>query len=238
VMTPSESEMADGLASELGMLGGLVGLTGFGTASNSNAEFIAILRSRDFARSFIEDLDLLHVLFADEWDAEAESWRSPDPEDWPDIRDAVSFFIEHVREVTEDERRGVITLSMEWTDPELSAKWANQFVLRLNNYVRRRALLEAEANVEFLQEELSKADVATLRQSIASLLEGELQKLMLARGKEEFAFRVIDRAEVPKYRERPKRRIIVVLAVLGGGLLAVFLTIIGYALKRETKAVD
>jgi uncharacterized protein involved in exopolysaccharide biosynthesis len=44
---------------------------------------------------------------------------------------------------------------------------------------------------------------------------------MLAKGNEEFAFRVIDRAHVPKIRFWPNRKLIVVLATFLGGMLAV-----------------
>jgi len=53
-----------------------------------------------------------------------------------------------------------------------------------------------------------------------------MQKLMLARGNEEFAFKVIDKAVPPKFRDSPKRTLIVVFFSLAGGflgILAVFL---------------
>jgi uncharacterized protein involved in exopolysaccharide biosynthesis len=49
---------------------------------------------------------------------------------------------------------------------------------------------------------------------------------MLARGNEEFAFKVIDPATPPKLRDSPKRAVISMVATLAGGflgLLAVFL---------------
>jgi uncharacterized protein involved in exopolysaccharide biosynthesis len=95
-------------------------------------------------------------------------------------------------------------------------------VIRLNERLRERALQEAETNVAFLQTELGQTSVVTLQQSIGRLLESELQKLMLARGNEEFAFRVIDAASPPKERVRPKRALIAVVGTMLGGMLAVF----------------
>src|SRR5690606_2767647 len=110
----------------------------------------------------------------------------------------IRYFDDNVRSISEDDETGLVTLTVEWIDPEIAAEWANILVERLNERMRRRALLEAESNVGYLQEELAKTGVVTLQQSISRLLESELQKLMLARGNEEFAFRVIDRAQVPK----------------------------------------
>ena len=73
---------------------------------------------------------------------------------------------------------------------DIAAAWATDLVARLNDNMRLRALTEAERNVEYLHGEMAATNVATMRESIGSLLETELQKLMLARGNEEFAFRV------------------------------------------------
>jgi uncharacterized protein involved in exopolysaccharide biosynthesis len=105
--------------------------------------------------------------------------------------------------------------------------------LRLNERMRAQALKEAETNVAFLQTELGRTSVVTLQQSIGRLLESELQKLMLARGNEEFAFRVIDAASPPKERVRPKRALIAVMGTVLGGLLAVFGVFLLHALRSE-----
>ena len=186
---------------------------------------MAVLQSRDFARAFIEDLSLLTVLFSDRWDATEGRWLEPDQDLWPDIRDAVQYFNDNVRDVDEDPATGLVTVSIEWTDPELAAQWVSLLVTRLNDYMRNRALAEAQANVEYLQQEMAATTVVALQQSIGRLLEGEMQKLMLARGNEEFAFRIIDRAQVPKIPSRPRRRLIVMAATAAGGLLAGFLVV-------------
>jgi len=99
-------------------------------------------------------------------------------------------------------------------------------VKRLNERLRVEALAESQRNVDFLQKEMAATSVVSLQQSMGRVLEGEMQKLMLARGNEEFAFKVIDPATPPKQRDAPKRALIAIVATLAGGflgLLAVFL---------------
>jgi uncharacterized protein involved in exopolysaccharide biosynthesis len=72
-----------------------------------------------------------------------------------------------------------------------------------------------------LQREIAATSVVSLQQSMGRVLEGEMQKLMLARGNEEFAFKVIDRATPPKQREAPNRRLIALVSMLAGGFLGV-----------------
>ncbi|MEI2420246.1 hypothetical protein V6O07_08225, partial [Arthrospira platensis SPKY2] len=87
---------------------------------------------------------------------------------------------------------------VEWTDADTAAAWATALVRRLNASLRNQAIQESETNIEFLRSELSQTNLVTLQQSIGRLLDSELQKLMLARGNEEFAVKVLDPAHVPK----------------------------------------
>lgn len=229
LLTPADEKSTAGVA---GQLGNLVGLAGISVGGTGNAEAIAVLKSRNFTKSFIEDGQLMPKLFEDDWDAESERWRSEEPAEQPDIRDAIRRFDEDIRRVSEDTRTGLVTLSIEWTDPVVAAEWANSLVTRLNDFMRQRALQEAEVNIDFLEETLSDTNVATLRQSVGRLLEAELQKLMLAKGNEEFAFRVIDPAAPPKYRSRPKRTILVLLATAFGGFLAICIVVLRHTFRR------
>ena len=224
------------LTRQLGGLGNLVGLAGLNAGTADSTEALAVLKSREFAHSFIRDRGLLPVLLHDKWDNEAKAWKASNPEDQPDIRDAVEFFDANVRSVTRDARNRLVTLSIRWTDPELAADWATDLVARLNETMRSRALREAERNVAYLEEQLAKTNIATLRDSIGNLLETELQKLMLAKGNDEFAYRVVDPAQVPKRRDWPRRSLIVVVATMLGGALGLLIVLIRHAFASRGSA--
>jgi uncharacterized protein involved in exopolysaccharide biosynthesis len=230
LLAPADETSGQGLG---GQLGGLAALAGVSVGGSSNVEAIAVLRSREFARTFIEDFDLVPVFFHKEWDAANDAWLGDDPEAHPEIRDAIKYFHENMLKVGEDRDTGLVTLAIEWTDPEVAAEWAKELVNRVNERLRARALKEAETNVTFLQTELGQTSVVTLQQSIGRLLESELQKLMLARGNEEFAFRVIDAASPPKERVRPKRALIAVVGTMLGGMLAVLIVFLSHAIRGK-----
>jgi LPS O-antigen subunit length determinant protein (WzzB/FepE family) len=216
----------DRAAAPLGQLSGLASLAGVRIGGGDAVEAVATLKSREFAREFIEDHSLVTVLLADEWDHELERWRGEDPAAWPDVRDAIKYFHEEVLGVRRDPETGLVTMAVEWKDPAQAADWANALVRRVNAKLRERALREAEANVSYLQAELSGNSIITLQQSIGRLLEHEHQKVMLARGNEEFAFRIIDGAETPRKRIRPKRALIVIGSTLVGALLSILAVLI------------
>lgn len=228
LLAPAEDRTTSPLQ---GQLGGLAALAGVYIGAGDSVEAVATLKSREFARDFIEGQGLLPVLFEDEWDPAGQHWLVDDPREQPDIRDAVRRFHEDILRVDEDRATGLVTLAIEWTDPVLASEWASMLVQRINSRLRERALQEAEANVIYLQSEMAKTNVVTLQQAMGRLIESELNKLMLARGTQEFAFRTIDSAEPPDRRIRPKRALIVVLGTLAGGLVALVWVFVGRALR-------
>ena len=222
VLTPTGTKNTQGLANVLGNLGGglgaLAGLAGISLGGQGIAEPLGVLKSREFAREFIEEQALLHVLLADKWDAKAGRWKQTNPRKQPDVRDAVRYFEKHVLTVRDDKKTGLISVVIEWKDADVAAAWANRIVDRLNDQMRARALHEAEANVDYLRNELAQTNVVSVQQAISKLLESEMQKVMVARGNKEFAFRVVDPAAVPKWRSWPMRTVVVALGILAGGL--------------------
>lgn len=228
VMTPVKDEALSGLASQLG---GLASLAGIGARPTDNTEAVAVLRSRDFVRGFIEEQGLIPVLFPDSWDASANRWKVETP---PEAPAAAGFFVARVRRIEEDARSGLVTLSIEWRDPKLAADWANSLAVRLNDYMRQRALSEAESNVEYLRKEFESTSMVALQQSISGLLESEMQKLMLARGNSEYAFRIIDRAEIPRAPTKPRVMLIVAVATIFGAVLAAFVVLLSDMIKNRT----
>lgn len=214
VVAPADSR---GTGMNLGQLGGLASLAGISLpgATSSQAP-LAVLRSNDFAREFIEDKNLGPVLFPEKWPKDATPGVNDEPKGIPDIRDAVREFTTKVRTVSEDKKSGLVTLSIRWKDAKLAAAWANELVERVNDKLRAQAQAEAERNTRYLQQQMAETTIVSLQQSMGRVLESEMQKLLLAKGNREFAFKVIDVAAVPKLRDSPKRVMVVSLGALLG----------------------
>ena len=215
VLTPVGKKSLPG---NLAQLGGLASLAGIDIPSAGSGEPLAVLKSKSFAREFIEDQHLMKVLCADLWGGCA-AW-TVKGETQPDIREGVKYFDEKIRAVTEDKKAGTVTLTIVWKDPGLASDWANLLVKRLNDRMRAEALKQAETSIQYLQQELLATSVVSLQQSIGRVLEGEMQSMSLARANEEFAFRLVDVAYPPKHRAWPKRGLVVVISFLIGLLLA------------------
>jgi uncharacterized protein involved in exopolysaccharide biosynthesis len=218
LLAPVDQKRSLGALSQLGSLASLAGIS---VGTGESGEAIEVLKSRDLTRAFIQEHDLLPILFSKEWDAKAHTWKDPDPERHPDMRDAIRYFNRNVRTVEEDRRTRMVRLSIEWKDAKLAAEWANLLADRINQAMRARALAEAEGNIAYLKSKLSTETTIELHESISEILEREMEKLMLAQGNKDFAFHIIDHAEVAKRRSKPQRALVVVVATMAGTLLAV-----------------
>jgi uncharacterized protein involved in exopolysaccharide biosynthesis len=231
LLKPADRRSAQGISSQWG--GALASIAGIDLSSSNSVEPLAVLQSRELTGDFIEELHLLPMFFDRKWDASLNRWKSTNVVDQPDVRDGVSYFNRTIRKVQEDRKTGLVTLTIEWKDAKTAAAWANLLVERVNDSMRNRALAEAEYNVSYLKQELAATNVVTLQQSIGRVLESELQKLLLAKGNKEFAFRIIDHAQVPKYRAWPQRVVIVSIALIGGLAISIFFVLSRHVIRRN-----
>lgn len=229
------SDKMGSLASSLGGFAAMAGIT-LG-ADNDKAETIAVLQSDVLTQQYIEDNDLLPVLFEKKWDAANRKWRT-DPEDTPTLWKANEFFDKRVRSVVEDRKSGMVTLKIVWTDPELAARWANGMIKVTNDYLRNKAIVESERHIEYLSEQAQKTDIVQVRSAIYSVLESEIRNVMLARGTEEYALRVIDPAFVPERKTSPQRLQWVAAGFAGGLFLSVLGLCVRHLLRPQNRPLD
>lgn len=217
VLVPTERGMA-GVATN--QIGGLAALAGINVSGGSNrSEAVALLKSKELLRTFIDRNSLVDTLLSGK-----DVNESADPLDV-----AVVYFNKSLRSVSEDRRAGTVTLAISWSNAELAADWANGLVLDANEQLRLRALKDATRNVEFLREEIVRTKLTTLQQSLARLLESELQTVLLAQNGDGFGFRVVDRARAPARAYWPQPAIVILIALV----LSLISVAIWIALKEE-----
>jgi len=223
-----------GMASIAAQFGGLASMAGvnLGEGGGSTEEAIAILQSRKFLKSFIEEQRLMPTLFADLWDADSQQWLVDIEENTPTAWNAYASF-SSILNISTDKKSGMVTLSIEWEDPEVAAEWANLLVVRLNKHLKQEAVQQAEKSIRYLKDQLATTSVVDMQQILYRLIEKQSNTIMLANVQEQYAFRVIDPAVVPEVRSKPKRKLIVVLGAVLGGMFSVFLAFFLNFLKNQ-----
>ncbi len=240
VVVPREDSAAGALGrSIMGQLGGLAGLAGGMLPAGANeAETLATLRSRALTERFIEERNLLPVLFEEQWDAGRGAWLETDPRRVPTLRDGFRVFDRQVRTVAEDRKTGLVTVAVDWKDPAVAADWANGIVALANETLRQRAIQEATDTLAYLDRELGRTEKVELRTSMFQLVEAQQKTLMLANTRPDYALRVIDPAVTPGPRDRlrPKRAVMSIVATGLGGLLGCVMALVLASRRRGRTA--
>lgn len=220
LLAPAEEEKS-AASSSLGQFGGLAAMAGISIPSSSNIErVLATLETREFLKKFISSQKLLPIIFDDLWDESSNSWKLIEGQEKLTVEDGI-LPLQGAIEV-DQEKSGLITLSISWKDPDIAAQWANYLVKQLNEQLRQKAITDSKKRVGYLEQELAKTTLQDMRAVLYNLLESEKQKAMLANVNEDFALEVIDPAVAPETREKPKRKLIVVLGGVCGGFLGIF----------------
>jgi uncharacterized protein involved in exopolysaccharide biosynthesis len=220
-----------GLGGLSGQFGGLASLAGISLPKSGNwDQAIAKLRSRLLIEALVKNNNLLPQLFPDKWDASAGRWLDG-PENQPSMGDAVQLIRQRVLQIREDPKTGMVTVRVDWRDPVLAARWANQLVALADAEMRREAIDDSSQALTALRGELDRAEQVELRSAISRLMEAQVKTRMLATIRKEYAFHIIDPA-VPSdldKRVQPTRTVM----VLAGGILGVILGILFVLLRLE-----
>ncbi len=207
------SESGGGLAGQIGGLASLAGVQLGGGAGDANAQ--GVLASRHLIEEFVKTQNLVPLLTSNAG-KRATLWF------------AVRRFQETVVNIHNDPLKGLTTITIDWPDPTIAAQWANGLVALANDLIRTRAFDDATRNVAYLEKQIAQTSQVEIQRSLSNLMESETKKLMLANGRRDYAFRVVDPAVSPEIRHSPRRT----LWVLSGTAIGFFLASV-FALTRD-----
>lgn len=154
-----------GLSAALGELGGFlpVGASGLLGKESPSDRLLAVLQSRSLAFDVVQHLNILPIFFASQWDADQQRWRKSPP---PTVQDAVRR-LNKIVSITAN-RQGVITITVEHTDPALAAAIANRYPQALQQVLNENAFTTAKKNRLFIAAQLDKTrqDVAVIETAL------------------------------------------------------------------------
>jgi len=202
-----------GLGSLTGQFGGLAALAGIQLPQGNDANAaLETLRSRELAANLIETHKLMPLLFAKQWDAARSGWKAGET---PTLNEALRQFDRKIRTVRQDTRTGIVRVAIEWREPAAAALWVNTLVTLANQSLREQEIAEADKTIAALTAEIDKTPNLEVRAALYRLIETQYKQKGVAAGREQFAFRIIDRGLAPDADSAiwPRRS---VLALLGG----------------------
>ena len=233
-----------GLAKEYGGLASLAGISLPGGGElDKTALALAVIKSRRFISDFIQRHDILVPLMAaDGWD-QSTGELSIDA----DIYDrgsatwvrAVSGQQAHavfdaLLSITQDNKSGFVSLSIAHYSPMVAQQWVTWLVEDINSTLRAQDVAEAENSIAYLKTQVDATSLTDLQSRFFEMIQSQTETIMLAKVREEYAFKTVDPAVIPEQKNNPNRAMICLLGTLLGGMLSVLWVLIRhYALNRD-----
>lgn len=256
LVQPNESGSGGKLASLAGQFGGLASLAGINLGAGESSDAIIameIMKSWGFAEQFINKHDLAIPLFAAEewnqstnqlvidedlydqqlnkWIREAPNGKSPEPTSW----ELYTKFKERVS-ISQDNETGLVSISVTHYSPLIAKKWTDWLVQDINQYMKERALQEANLSIKYLEEQINQTSVADIRTVFSELIQEQHKTKMLAQVSDEYIFKTVSGAKVPEEKDKPKRKLIVIIGTFLGGLLSMIMALtLGILRKRKDR---
>ena len=151
------------MASQLGSIPLLGGLTDK-LSSGKSKELVNILKSRTLSENIITRFDLLKVLFANQYDAQTDTYFKKFLKPIPVIEDGVGKFKSKYADVETKKKTGLIKVEVTMQNPVLAASVANGMVAELQDFINNNSVTLEKRNRIFIEEQLVK--------NRAKLLEG------------------------------------------------------------------
>jgi len=251
LLTPTEQQSSlNGLQSQLGGLASLAGINLGGGAGSKTTLAIEILKSRQFSFDFIAKRNILADLIAwKEWNMETNTiiydpdiysvatdlWvedSSGDSTGKPSLQEAQEAFSD-IFSISVESDTGMVKFAIEHVSPLIAQQWVTWLIEDINLTMKTRAIKEAQASIKFLDEQINQTKISDIRAMLFSLVEEQTKTIMFANVRDEYVFRTIDPALVPEQKSSPKRALICIIGVLGGGFIGVFFVIVRHFSKNN-----
>ena len=221
VVTQVKDSGMGGAGGLMGRLGGLASIAGLNLNPNGpDAERAAVLASRGLIEAFVRRYNLTQLLNKNAKGSVTE---------WS----AVERFSRSVLDMHEEKLKGTTVITIDWLDPVVAARWANDFVGLANDLLRDRAMQESTRNIEYLNKALADTDVVEIKRVMYQLIENETKNLMLAHGRLEYAFTIVDHAVPPEVRVSPRRTLMVISGLFIGGFVGSLIAWVRNVVRRR-----
>lgn len=254
LLAPSNPQ--NSLSSQLSGLSSLAGIAGVnipGEMPNASTEAIERIKSFEFfSNFFISDIKLENLLAAKKWIPSQNKivYKKNDfdekQQEWirdvkfpksviPSNQEAYNYFIKNVLEISEDKNTSFVSVSISHYSPYIAEKWLKIIIKNINESMREEDKQNAQNSILFLQDAANETNLQSLNDAISSLLESQMQTLMLASSNEDYIYKIIDSPIIPEEKSGPNKPLIFILGSILGLILSIFFTLIYHHNKSKHK---
>ena len=221
----------------MGTLGGMAVSFGIVGPNQGNKSTIAIktIQSRSFLKHLLTfDNILPSLIAAKSYDTEkkkiifnSEIYNENSGE-WigskPTYMEIYPDYLKHI--VISEDKSNLLTISIEHISPVFAKEFLELIINEVNELLRSKDLREANDAIAFLQSEIPKASLISMKDALNELVLSQLEVQMMAKINSEYLLKVIEPAFIPELKIRPNRAKISILGTCFGGMLTIILILL------------
>lgn len=235
---PAPSSIGRSAPSPLGGLAALAGLGNRGGDAVSPFRFyLDGLNAPEVARRLARDKALMHTIFANEWDQEAQRWQEPAslsaslksavaglfglPQfGWqPPDANRLQGYISYAVVVRQSVKTPIVTIGHDHPDPVFAAAFLTRLHTTVDAYLREQQAARTRGNIDYLSAKLRTVTLAEQRQALVTALTEQERQAMLAFGAAPYAAEPFDVVTVSAEPTRPRP----LPLLIGGGIAGLLL---------------
>tara|TARA_B100000902_G_C27322441_1_gene925653 strand:- start:12915 stop:13877 length:963 start_codon:yes stop_codon:yes gene_type:complete len=242
-----KSEAVLSVAGESGMRSSLAGLGSFATlaginlpkssAGDKSVVALETIRTRDFLRHLITIKNILpSIMAADSYDVQSkkikfnpkiynitnEKWVRKPPknlEPKPSYLEAHKTYLNMIS-VEQDKANNLISISVEHLSPIFAKELLELIINEVNEIIRSKDLQASSDAIMFLNNEIPKATLITMKEAINMLVQSQLETQMLSKVSKEYVLKLVEPPFIPEEKSKPKRALIGILGALLGLMIS------------------
>ncbi len=252
-------ESEGGLASLASSFGGVASLAGInlggGDSAVVEAEFM--LTSNSFLIDVVNKYGFLPQVVAaerysfdtneisynlDDYDPVAKKWlfddlryshRTKGPSEW-----YIATKLNEMISLSKDDLTGLLKLRVEHVSPGFAQEFSVLLISELNELMRKREAERIDNRLTFLHNQLDTSKNVEVNTAIYSLIEQQIKKKMLSDTSDDFAFRIIEKANYPEKKSSPLRAILLVVfsIVMFIGVLFLYMLLFAYQQHKQRES--
>ncbi len=239
-VTPVQTDADQGTSSRLGALSSIANLASALPTTQTGTQFrlyVDSIYSRDLAEEMAKDTELMHAVFAGEWNTATQSWEAPPvpmsakirirlrsmlgfptPATWqpPDGARLKGYIGDNVTVVQDARKPYLVQFVFTHPDPAFGVHFLDVLNATTDQHLRRKSLQRTRAYIDYLNKQLATVTVAEHRLAITDSLSQQEKFAMVASSGTPFAADVFERPWAADTPISPSARQILVQALLVG----------------------
>lgn len=238
-LLPTSQE--DSLSSKLGSLSALSSFAGISLPQDSaskSEEAIERIQSFDFfSKNFLPNIKLENITAVKKWlpdsntlvydkkiyDSKKQNWIDQKPSEQKAFK-----LYQDILGINAPKNTPFVRISIQHQSPVIAQRWVEIIIEQINETMRMNDADQAKKSIEYLNKTASSTNVQSIKDVISSLLENQMQTLMLTSSNEMYVFKIIDAPIIPEKKFKPSRAIICIFGSLISALIALSIAFIQY----------